>query len=1771
MQSTVTLLPYLIFKNHGSLLLSHLKEEISTTPPDAVRDVLGQALIEFSTALGYDSDDPVLWRKVARIGDVFDLPKISRFAVESILHGSEQSSRGLLWSEEPKDSLLAKHRLTSVLWELRDDLTLRALESMEHELDVVEEVDEWLSKEQLRLPRTAWTQQECQFTTLRPTNRSWYAIGRSLAEAYRVLDQQLFSTPLYLSLDLPEPTGSLELEVEDETDAEIEEQRGPKTPMSARPVYGTNMAILSAPPYRQQSPVILEDHKPNESRSTTSPGASPSAGTPTAKHVVTPDTEVVEVSPNVREPTAAPASPRPNKRVRDEHDEASDEEDITNVRASKRVKQRNDDPTQAHGSTLFETLRGFETETIRFESLFALDPSEITMSSEEYDNADATLDFKLWLYNDWDDGIIQLNNIAPRNSVRPSFSRTMMLAFPSKAPFITEDKQDDTLQLFTDRFASQHVYYSQFTIDYVLGLTSGPNAWYLSSVWSANLRQIVLKFVSPVEHELLEGLLRDNVESFHVYVAQAVVELVLDEYITAERQRIDSPVNMIDTSLYDKLCRWQNCVRMLLLKFENISPSITIRHLWSCALFAQARDQPAEEIVNSYKSIRPVLQAQDAMAIVLPNSQAMPLLSAERLEAEIAKFSTIDFFNEVFESRNSLDHEAVLTHLKPVLLQSDDESPRDQMIDDHLKQTSIEFRLDLWLMLSKAFESQKEQSEATFASYMALKLLIESLQTEEYLAQALDSRQTMLIQTLSQASQIVKSCFDTSAQFEFYQAWSVQRVGEAAQGLISFMTLLQVFALYEDAAAEDEMYARKSITFYRYRDRLRTDLVRSWMLLYYCLRALSEKTIEDEDMLGHKLATLISAIHDELGTRGYCGLAKGVLLETFENELFRLNRAETETDMIQILHCKYDLSYVCGIFTPWDHYAEPKTPTKEQALRILPFITTFLIEKTPGVLLPKQDLKRALNTIHEVTWGAMAEEPSFMKRQVIIDDYLDQDLSPHDAKRSIMGHLCFPSLVELRPSPEHSAAYHELSYTMGIIHLSQYRNRNKSLNKGLSDLEEAQTYFMLDLAYNSRRFKSWRALAFINAALADNELSWDAQHIVDASGTINRFRRRSLICYMTAVSLLIQELRLKGKPNDEEELLFSDTLHSFGLQIYTSARAPLEMQAFQRTQSRYIERGLNRPVEELLSSLTLVEALRLAARCFNRAKLKCSERWRCYLMLGKTHEKLSISPDVVMQDYGVAIELAPQNHAEQGLLLEPHYRLLSSTYKFLIKDKITPEDAVNYMSRSPLTKRHIPDITTRESVITALQASINGLRNADKKHWQHRPVNRLAKIAGELPRLGITLPADYDGTKEARAEVETLFTAKGSASNLLNIWRPEFERPGRHFVYTQRYTAFYIDILFTQRDMEAIKNLMRRMRKAMQNVLHHKDLWDFMCARYLAFNLTEYNIRSADLTKFIDVVETSQFSEIASILEAQDLENTTLALLRDFYDVRKLNGGLYETNKIDDAIIDCYLMLYDSIPVPEPVPVISDSVPAIPEAPWLSNPLKPKKTKEQKITKIARKDILSKAFSLCKPRDKKRRESEDRDGEVMPDQKGTEHNASQAGDDPRDAAATIQQLAELREAVQDLEGDVDMATNSPTDLVNQPAGETNHSKEHTHDVETVVDEAHAEDVDMAEEVRKSEAQPDQMDTLIDISSQQGDGLDLDRTTKQRVLGTPLEDQVNEVRSLVHFPSTAPETGEASNENAQSIPKTVDVIEADPDGKVTEIDGEGHGERPLTCP
>ncbi|KAI7561118.1 hypothetical protein KC317_g9276 [Hortaea werneckii] len=496
---------------------------------------------------------------------------------------------------------------------------------------------------------------------------------------------------------------------------------------------------------------------------------------------------------------------------------------------------------------------------------------------------------------------------------------------------------------------------------------------------------------------------------------------------------------------------------------------------------------------------------------------------------------------------------------------------------------------------------------------------------------------------------------------------------------------------------------------------------------------------------------------------------------------------------------------------------------------------------------------------------------------------------------------------------------------MGYISLTKFRSQKRMGPTATEDVDTAIAFFMQDLDDSMDKWETWFRLAQAYDTKIEESVVWSAEKLNNSMGDVVGLQRNAIHCYIMATALAFRSAELRFETSEKLTELYAD----FALRLYSSSREPFNMLAFGLDE---LEKFLSLPTGMARSKpfppLRCYTAWKLSRLLFRRAIEGRPNSWTLHYMLSKCLWKMHTATDQernhkpgpsvkeVLNALHTAIDLLPdkkEGKEKREPILEPHYKLVSIVHKMVTRGELSLEQAREALTKTPYARTN--DFPQEASEwVPHMLIMLKNLRTADKANWHHRMIARAAHIvyensnhvqAGNMP--GVQL-----GPAGAKHELtQQMFTK----TMVLQVWRPESERPGRHFVYTARYTRFFTRILEELRDRAGLEALARRVRRRPHDTFEHALVWQDICSAYLRLLRSHAQISEG--------LETSTFSNIAhedflqrkgpleTWMQAQDTGNSApLDVLREVQDLKKLNQGLMKPGPIDDLIGDAYALLF---------------------------------------------------------------------------------------------------------------------------------------------------------------------------------------------------------------------------------------------------------------------
>lgn len=299
--------------------------------------------------------------------------------------------------------------------------------------------------------------------------------------------------------------------------------------------------------------------------------------------------------------------------------------------------------------------------------------------------------------------------------------------------------------------------------------------------------------------------------------------------------------------------------------------------------------------------------------------------------------------------------------------------------------------------------------------------------------------------------------------------------------------------------------------------------------------------------------------------------------------------------------------------------------------------------------------------------------------------------------------------------------------------------------------------------------------------------------------------------------------------------------------------------------------------------------------------------WKLYTRANKT---MQVQSHQILLALGKAINHTPKpRDSKSECTLEPHYKLASIVHKLVLRGDMTFMHAAELLQQQPykVQKASEQPVNDASEWHTFFLGYLKVLRNADKQHWHHRMISRVIDVLihrEEKP--------SFEDAEQARTEFQkSTFTR----TMQIQVWRPEHERAGRHFVYMERYVRLMTTLLEILNDKSGIDQLARRVRKKSSEFCHFDLVWHDCCSTYLQLIRRSIDI-PANMDEVFKTVSHDDFELFTTRVQtwimdpAMATKHPALEALREAVELKKLNGNLMKSTLVDDTIHDIWALLY---------------------------------------------------------------------------------------------------------------------------------------------------------------------------------------------------------------------------------------------------------------------
>ena len=742
-----------------------------------------------------------------------------------------------------------------------------------------------------------------------------------------------------------------------------------------------------------------------------------------------------------------------------------------------------------------------------------------------------------------------------------------------------------------------------------------------------------------------------------------------------------------------------------------------------------------------------VNEVDPSLTIPMANHEYISYFSLNNINGFLSTVSVLTMFARILYSKDDSANSEAIYLLERTLIDKhhfpngfqviDIDEDAIQSIKLFLDKSSIDTRVDLWNILFLYYDRTNDFSHFQFGFERCLESFLGYLISESYHNLEHDKKQKILLRVFAFLDEYFMmflphlSNNNWILNVDFLNTRS--SLVSTTRLLLQMFEVLYFYSLHEEAAMitaqKVSVWTKSKAAYDKFKDMFMRVVA---LVASYYFKLHQQHTTDGNVVVFQRF---LRVLHEQLGLRRLCDSGNGILLQLFEDILLKFGLTDTETDLLQIMSCKYHCTIVTETFTPTNHETASVGELNETSTRsVSKFVLPLCLQKNPLDNPPRGDLKILLDEFYEVIGDPDFETSDVLIRNdKLLNHYLDSTIITPTFFRD-----CFHGLAELnfdKPQDDKTDIVDGgLYYIQGLLIFQSFKIRKKSMQGRSVELDNIVTLLQNDLAYSTNRVESWFILGQAYEFLTEDDLIWtsDKLTIIDRKITTANLQRKSLLCYLMAINYMT-------KSNDEinHKSVIGPLMSNFAKNLFSACMVPMDMLAFKvLDHSKFVK--INDKVTLLpinhRTSLKKSLCLKVIQQCLHVSIKIKPDDWTNYYYLSKVQGKLKMEPDIVIDTLLDACKLALKD-SSSGVsepIIEPHYRLCSIVYKYFKANKLSSETGISSIHKDTLFKdTEIPQLQNSDINHQFCQFIVNCLMRIshyDKKKWHHKYRYRLAKI-----------------------------------------------------------------------------------------------------------------------------------------------------------------------------------------------------------------------------------------------------------------------------------------------------------------------------------------------------------------------------------------------------------------------------------------------------------
>lgn len=983
-------------------------------------------------------------------------------------------------------------------------------------------------------------------------------------------------------------------------------------------------------------------------------------------------------------------------------------------------------------------------------------------------------------------------------------------------------------------------------------------------------------------------------------------------------ERIDLSLAMLNQEFLSYYCRY---------KWSFIHKEKSQNTIWQEKGFIMSQ---LHELLNDIQT-RHISDAR----ISLPNYENINGISVDSIKAQITTTSILSILAKILYAKKGTNNDEAIHLLETILISDSNTKESIQVfplnkdvstfdkdalvaIKDFLEESPVDMKLSSWNILFLYYDENNEFAKFQHGFEQNVSFILNYLNSNTY-NELSGTKFETLAKVLGSYGKHVRIFLSHLKENDWKLSRDLHRTSLSIERtfseLLKLFELFYLFSVHEEAAlissSKLSVKARSNKAYERFKDIFINTV--SIIVIYYkelLMNSIEKKDSKATSQTEKTIGNFICDLHEQLGWRRVCDAAQGLFLNLAQDIMVEFNNNLFEKQLMQLISCRYHYSVSIDNFTPINHETKKSaefdlSSTQKMADYILP----LCFKKNPLKATPKSDMKLLIDEFYEVVG-----DPDFDSSEILSrNDSLFEHFLESTSITSRFLRDTFYGLEELdftSPTDNCNIIKSGLYYMQGLLMFASYKIRKKSTQSRAVELENIIMLLKNDLIFCTNRMESWFLLGQAYGFLVEDDLIWTSDKLTVPErkiGTAN-LQRKSLICYLMAINESTKASKL-------EKSTLKATLGSlmalFSKEMYNAAMKPMDMHAFKvQNNPRFVKKPTGAAfVSVTTSSVHSSLCLKVIQQSLHIAIKAKRNDWTYYYYLSKVQRKLNKSPIIVLNTLEHASRIAKEQSNPSDPIIEPHYKKCSLIYKYVKVGSLDFDLALEYLKNDPVinyekSNRGIENqIDFYGVVVDCLKAVIA----YDKKKWHHKPRYRLAKILFD----------EYNKTSEAKEEISSIVSLKSTNKTLVLIWKPENERPGKHFYYTFQYALFYVVLLSTENNLISLIQMLPKLRRSNSIMVSLYTIWETLCSSICKIIRNLLRVDESFTERFMLSLPYQKFmTNSKSFLENMKSDGVPkelqvhICFLHAITDMKKLNNGFGPTSLIDDTMVAIFIRIY---------------------------------------------------------------------------------------------------------------------------------------------------------------------------------------------------------------------------------------------------------------------